>query len=632
MNEKKKPIAIALLFLVLGGIVLPCQNIFAADETQGPNPLGDFFNWIGGAAGAVVDATIGNFAKALVWAFSGILGTLGSWLLQAGQILLNWVISTDFMGVSMTGMDNPVIRFGWPITRDLANIFLLLGLVVIGLGIILGIEEYQVKKSLPKLIAIAILINFTLVICGFILDFANLLMNYLLNAGTLPSDLPALISTQVNAIKENNPYAAFAKMLIFFIFGIIGAITYFLYAMVFIGRYVFLWILIVFSPIAFVSKIFDGFKHVKQFFPSFFYWDEWWEKFIQWAVFGIYSAFFVFLAANLMIAIGQEQLGVPEPGGQLSFVGGLFAYLFPILLLLVGLFSLYETWKKGIETIPGMKGALEAGKMAVMLAATAGVGAAVGGGTAAMGAYQAGEGPVEAALIGAKGAAMGAITPEGRETGRRAAMRGLEAIRMAKPGQYEKDLQSQVSEEEKRLEKLDSSRLKEYAAGRVLTKEDATRRSGSLNVLAKRGDLDKDSMINLEKANAFGGLNTSEIIKHMPQVAQRLGRDTGKAVRGASPEQVVKNFQADALNSAEVLVAMNERQLKYLGTRGSAAQVNAVKQLATSPTGVVHPEIKKKEAELFAKATAAGANAQAKADYDNFLKVMKYLETDPNFQ
>jgi hypothetical protein len=49
---------------------------------------------------------------------------------------------------------------GWVITRDIANMFFIVILLVIAFATILQIEQYNYKKWLPKLILMAILINF----------------------------------------------------------------------------------------------------------------------------------------------------------------------------------------------------------------------------------------------------------------------------------------------------------------------------------------------------------------------------------------------------------------------------------------------------------------------------------------
>ena len=57
----------------------------------------------------------------------------------------------------------------------------MLGIIVIALATILRIESYSIKKMLWKLVVMAILVNFGLVIIAPIFGFSNALTQYFLN-------------------------------------------------------------------------------------------------------------------------------------------------------------------------------------------------------------------------------------------------------------------------------------------------------------------------------------------------------------------------------------------------------------------------------------------------------------------
>lgn len=280
----------------------------------------------------LVDAVVDFFTSLII---KGVAG-----LLDLAYGILNWVISPSFLGVSMTGPDNPIVTSGWGTIRNLAYLFLILATIAIIFGIILRIREYEAKKVLPVLIIIALLINFTPVICGIIIDFSNILMKYFLSGGMAGGFAEAVEKGLEEAKDAAEPAQQIVNALVFIIFGIIGAIVFLLYAFLFAIRYVALWILIIFSPIAFVSRIFPPSPHIKKFFPSIFHWDEWWNQFIQWCVIGIFGAFFVYLANRLMIDWITE-LSPSESGS--TIIGDVYLYLFPIVLLLIGFFTTLET-------------------------------------------------------------------------------------------------------------------------------------------------------------------------------------------------------------------------------------------------------------------------------------------------
>ena len=68
-----------------------------------------------------------------------------------------------------------MIEQGWTISRDVANIFFNLILLIIAIATIMRIQSYGAKSLLPKLIVIALIINFSLSIGYVIIDFSNLL-------------------------------------------------------------------------------------------------------------------------------------------------------------------------------------------------------------------------------------------------------------------------------------------------------------------------------------------------------------------------------------------------------------------------------------------------------------------------
>ncbi len=98
--------------------------------------------------------------------FNGLLSIIG-WL-------FNFVIEkTVFEYGSYIGGSAGVIA-GWGVLRDVANIGLIFGFIFLGLVTILDIHSYEVKKTLPRLIIFAILLNFSLLATQVVIDSANI--------------------------------------------------------------------------------------------------------------------------------------------------------------------------------------------------------------------------------------------------------------------------------------------------------------------------------------------------------------------------------------------------------------------------------------------------------------------------
>ena len=95
-----------------------------------------------------------------------------AWLLTAAGAILNFAF--NFAVRPEWFYSEPVVA-GWTLMRDFANIWFVLVILFIAIATILRIESYQAKKTLSWVIAIALLINFSLPLARVIIDFTNIL-------------------------------------------------------------------------------------------------------------------------------------------------------------------------------------------------------------------------------------------------------------------------------------------------------------------------------------------------------------------------------------------------------------------------------------------------------------------------
>lgn len=286
--------------------------------------------------------------------------------------IFNWVISAP---ISLT--HEPVVTAGWEISRDFVNIFFVIALVIIALATILRIESFQAQKLLPKLIIAAILVNFTPVICGLILDIANVIMNVfrtpVLDGGNLFVSHNATINAIISAQSETNSIwsgiTAFVDNLVdpkasigligLLISGIFFNTILFIalsaYALIFFFRIAVIWILVILSPFALVGYFFPMFKKV---------FGQWWQQFFQWSIIGIPLFFFLYIAEMMMFKIssGQDLMmcsGALTVGGGLSdkisgqFLCSLLSSFFPSLFLILGVFLSFQTGAMGANMVTG---------------------------------------------------------------------------------------------------------------------------------------------------------------------------------------------------------------------------------------------------------------------------------------
>ncbi|MGB2762412.1 MAG: hypothetical protein WBC21_02620 [Minisyncoccales bacterium] len=344
----KKTVGWILLFSVVLGLGVPI--FFSHGFLIPPH----WATWLGYKAVTGDFDTLGimakSFANGIVYVLFGAIAGLTSFFLYFSHATLQWVISPDFISVPFT--NNPVVNLGWTTVRDFTNMLFILVLVVIALGSALRLKEYEVKKLLPVLIGIALLINFTPVICGFVIDGSNVVMNTFLKGGITSTGFIETAGEQVAEIKNiKEPSERLAIGIALSAFNIIGGIIFLLFAFLFAVRYLALWILVIFSPIAFFCYILPQTKEV---------WSKWWNQFIQWCIIGIPAAFFIYLT-NVMIKNMSDTGGLIRrpskemaglPSGTSGFAD-LIMYVIPLVFLIIGFFASVRTGAIGADKVIG---------------------------------------------------------------------------------------------------------------------------------------------------------------------------------------------------------------------------------------------------------------------------------------
>jgi len=281
---KKLSILVGFLFLLFG-LFAPWQLVQAQ----------------GGFIGAIMSIPI-NIISILLQ----VTLIVSNLVVGIAGFLLNWVLSPYFTSLPYT--HGGIVDVGWPIVRDFINMFFIIALVIIGLATALKIEEYQAHKTLPLLIIIAVLINFTPVICGLIIDASNIVMNFFLEyvtgfkmMGNFFAQQGGMLSSlfSTHFFDLSNAANVLGKTIAMIAFDWIAALIFIMYAGLFIMRYIMIWVLVIVSPIAFFSRIFSGSQ--KYIFKSILGWDEWWKQFMEWSLIGIIGAFFLYLGEQLLV-------------------------------------------------------------------------------------------------------------------------------------------------------------------------------------------------------------------------------------------------------------------------------------------------------------------------------------------
>lgn len=223
----------------------------------------------------------------------------------------------------------PAIKNGWGVVRDICNMFFVLILLIIAFATILNVEAYNYKKNLPKLIAMAVLINFSKTICGLLIDVAQVVMMTFVNAykgiaaGNLVTNLGITEIISISAASEEgaNMWAIAVAYILAIIYLLITIVVVVTMLAILVMRIVMIWIYVVLSPLAYLLGSFPGGKQ---------YSSKWWTDFTKNLIVGPILAFFLWLsfaslqeqdfAKDFAIAAAGPKKGISSADTEMVFM------------------------------------------------------------------------------------------------------------------------------------------------------------------------------------------------------------------------------------------------------------------------------------------------------------------------
>jgi len=406
-NKKIYLPLVGFLFIFIVLFFTPLYTVHAID-------VGAIF----GAVGDTISDAVQSLIETAVFGLLNAFTSLTVLILQFVVGILKYVMSSDFNNGIIR---QPFVQEGWALVRDFANMFFVVVLVVIAIATMLRQEAFGIRNTLPTLIIIALLVNFSLILVGFVIDVSQVFMVYFLkpfeqdgkDLGTLlanSANFDKVFSSNIDFTSQMSSWEElgirfFIKILgilalIFEIF-VVGAI-----AVLFIIRTVFLWVVAILAPLAFVAYILPQTRSA---------WNRWFKTLTDWALFGPVAMFFLFLTGKLMdelqgpmASFGSGAAGIGERAGGNEFLGHGTAFIqaaavFVFLILAMNAAKMFT----------GAIGAAVVGKMEGYRRATVGALTAPGraaGRAAVRGAKR--KAAEEAAKRGARPAGWGARTTE----------------------------------------------------------------------------------------------------------------------------------------------------------------------------------------------------------------------------
>lgn len=538
-----------------------------------------------------------DIGSAMIWALGWVIrancyafGFIGSLFVRLGGIIIDYAIDINSQIIT-----SPIVTTGFKISLGVANLGFVAAIIIIAIATILRIPSYEMKSALWRLILAAFLVNFSLVFAGLFLDFAGVLASFFLNAATEGSyasfagNLAAAFGPQ-GLLTPGEPSSAgsgIMAVILGLVTPIFVAIFTVMLAIVLIGtgliiliRYIYLSILIVLMPLAWVLWVLPKFR------AEF---SAWWDKFLNQVFFLPAACFFLYLTVVAGDILGKQasenaekvagagfQANLAAAGPTFANASGVIMQMIVLICLLVG--GLIAAQKLGAVGAGAVMGAAKAagmatgkfaGKIAMKPAAWAG-------------------GAASNALLKKGGMADRFSTTLAKIPGLRGASVGLSNLVASRSGA--------VEAKQKEFSNLSKGALTAMAKGPL--PGGAVTKAAMANELAKKGalteeNLGKDRYEDLIKASADMGA-TKDIVASRPDTAgiieRRIAQNEKRpakpdaeviaaVVKKASPEDVQK-YAPETFGNIDVVLSLRPGQLKNFAVKASPAQLEALNKAA----------------------------------------------------
>jgi hypothetical protein len=334
-----------------------------------------------------------------------------------------------FIGYSLSSATYgyPFVVTGWDLVRDISNIFFIIIMVWTGFSAVFDTEKTSMKKVVPNLIVNALLINFSLFATRVVIDISNVTarifysemvvcqqsgeVNGVCQPGQYETGLGGYWPLSEKIVSSFNPQLMFQKSILtppttstdgvqnitqaaantiqqtdserdkanyFMVVSLIAAVLmvglgvmFFKVAFLFVGRVVGLYICMIFSPFAFLSReipMLGGIERLR--------WSDWLKELTSYAMLAPVFVFFLYIIYTFLSSNFVQQIGI-----QVTQNSGFFEIVMSIVIPMLIIYFLLKAAQDAAEKLSGEIGRTiqKYGEQITGLAAGAAIGVATGG-------------------------------------------------------------------------------------------------------------------------------------------------------------------------------------------------------------------------------------------------------------
>ncbi|MFA5792012.1 MAG: hypothetical protein WC884_03175 [Candidatus Paceibacterota bacterium] len=387
-----------------------CQDVSIAADKTAQDPANSYFEAEikknkCSLTGILTDGTF--YPGCFIQASYALFYVIPGFLLWLSAYFFNVLIFTTLNSTLLTSNFVPE---AWAVTRDLSNLFFILILLYVAIKMILGLAGTDVKKTISQVIIMALLINFSMFFTKVVIDTSNILALIFYNkvqVSTKNSDGTErqyestangekdVAGGMVNAFNPTSlltadffkkageqtvpgfftvkgsapPGILIGLTIITGLLMLFAAYCFFVAGISFIGRLIELFILIIFSPFAFMSSTIPLLGTI-----DYIGWDAWLKRLLSVSFMAPIFMFFLYFIFKLV----QSKIfdGMIDKKNT-DFIGTILLIVIPALVILILLLKATDFAKKGSGKLGEMM--VNGAKMVGGLALGAAGGAALGG-------------------------------------------------------------------------------------------------------------------------------------------------------------------------------------------------------------------------------------------------------------
>ncbi len=328
------------LFITVIVLLLVFSNVYvnAADSTNSSSALASSLK-------TETESTSG-VEKYIILAFGWLCGLIVSAIGSLNTFLIQKLVDVSTFNHFS---DIPAVVQGWSLVRDICNMFFVLVFLVIAFATILRIESYNAKRALPKLLIMAVLINFSRMIFSLLIDFSQIVMmtftaqikgGYIVDAFNMQK-LGSLKRDLENGVSE---WGVVTALVLSVIATFITLVVIIILLAAFLMRIIMLWIYIILSPLVFLGFAFPAISG---------YVSRIWQDFIKQLILGPILGFFLWLGLGIVNNQIENSSDVLCAGKSGFFCTGDFQKFIIFIGVLMGGLMVAQNMSSGLGNLSG---------------------------------------------------------------------------------------------------------------------------------------------------------------------------------------------------------------------------------------------------------------------------------------